>query len=373
MPTLVTKRGSLRWRGNVQVQGVMRQKLFEDNSRKSERAAFLWEEETRKAVAEELAKTLTVCLTVLDWANAYLNQAHTRFSHKTYQEKRKAFSSVIKEVGPERPVAEIDAAMASKYLSRMARSRSGYSVNKDRKNLAAGWTWARQFLADFPQGQNPFGAVPKFPEERHDRYVPPEEDFWKVFELTEGQDRVMLTAFLHLAARRNELLGLIWADVDFNGNRVRLWTRKRKGGRECDWLPMTRDLRTSLLWWREQRLSMDTEDREHVFVSLDKTPFCEQYYGKPFTVRQQFMKRLCDRAGVERFGFHAIRHLTASILYAKGYSVADIQAILRHQNPNTTTRYLKSLGVEQVRNVLEDGLARPGKVVPLPNKKALGA
>jgi len=61
------------------------------------------------------------------------------------------------------------------------------------------------------------------------------------------------------------------------------------------------------------------------------------------------MENLCRRAKVKPFGFHGIRHLTASILYKKGYPLAVIQAILRHANPNTTARYIRSLGLEETR------------------------
>ena len=72
------------------------------------------------------------------------------------------------------------------------------------------------------------------------------------------------------------------------------------------------------------------------------------------------MRRLCDKAKVKRFGFHAIRHLTASCLYRQGNSVGVIQAILRHKSPSTTERYLKTLGLEQTREALE-GLFHPRK------------
>ena len=123
-----------------------------------------------------------------------------------------------------------------------------------------------------------------------------------------------------------------------------------------------------LYWWKE-RLSHNTVDTEHVFVCLDKTPFCEGYYGNPFTVRQHYMKRICERAGVKPFGFHGIRHLTASVLYHKGYKLNTIQAILRHKSPRTTERYLKSLGLEHVREALEEGLKESGKVIPFNNEK----
>ena len=181
--------------------------------------------------------------------------------------------------------------------------------------------------------------------------MPSEEDFWKIHDQTEGQDKVMLLAFLHLAARRGELFRLAWEDVDFGNSRIRLWTRKRQSGTyEYDWLPMTKELRKSLMWWWEHR---PIKDSKCVFLCLDKTAFTKEYYGKPFLHRQHFMRRLCDKANVKTFGFHAIRHLTASILYKLGYEVAAIQSILRHKSPSTTERYLRSIGMERVREVLE--------------------
>ena len=83
------------------------------------------------------------------------------------------------------------------------------------------------------------------------------------------------------------------------------------------------------------------------------------------------------------FRFHAIRHLTASILYRLGQPVSVIQAILRHKSPNTTALYLKSLGLEETRGALESLSARHagvthsfaattaagqgGKVIPFPS------
>ena len=51
---------------------------------------------------------------------------------------------------------------------------------------------------------------------------------------------------------------------------------------------------------------MKTSDKEHVFVCLDQTPFCEQYYGQPFIKRQHLMERLCKKAKVKPFGFHGV-------------------------------------------------------------------
>ncbi len=109
------------------------------------------------------------------------------------------------------------------------------------------------------------------------------------------------------------------SDIDFKNDKIRLWTRKRKGGNlEFDWMPMTQELKTTLLSWLEVRMSQPEVDAEHIFVCLDKTPFCDQYYGKPFAYRQHFMRRICKKAKVKPFGFHAIRHLAATVQYHNG-------------------------------------------------------
>jgi integrase len=52
------------------------------------------------------------------------------------------------------------------------------------------------------------------------------------------------------------------------------------------------------------------------------------------------MRRLCDQAKIRKFGLHAIRHLTASILAKANLPMIDIQAVLRHKKLSTTERYI---------------------------------
>ncbi|MCA1794252.1 MAG: site-specific integrase [Desulfobacteraceae bacterium] len=258
------------------------------------------------------------------------------------------------------------------FLSEQYKERSGYAANKERKNLAAGWEWGRKYIEGFPQSINPFRAVDKFPEIRQPRYVPPIEDFDKTYAVAEGQDRVMLLACLHLAARRGELFKLLWSDVA-NGQ-VCLTTRKtRTGSPKRAWLPMTKELAEAMDWWRLNR----PYKSDHVFVMLaNPTP------GEPYKNRQHFMKNICKKAGVKHFGFHAIRHLSASYLYQIGKPLSLIQKILRHDSPGTTERYLNSLGfkADDIGQAVEElsrrkkaerkqPEERTGKVIPFPQKK----
>ena len=74
------------------------------------------------------------------------------------------------------------------------------------------------------------------------------------------------------------------------------------------------------------------------------------------------MRRICKKVGVKHFEFHAIRHLSSTILHGLGYTVREIQPILRHKSPRTTELYLRRLGLEDVRETLES--------LPISSKKA---
>jgi integrase len=372
MPSLIKKRGKERYRGSVpdpMVPGKRHQKLFPDNSRESERAAIVWEGEKARELQQLLEDQLatgtdTDCLTILEWAEAVLDDALKRYVKKTYDEKQRAFKLLMQHenVDPGMPVESLDVTIAYSHLKDQFKTRTGNAVNNDRKNLAADWDWGKDFLKGFPEeGFNPFRAAKRFPEKRHPRYVPPEIDFWKVNDATEGQDRVMFKTYHHTAARKSEVFRLKITDLDFNSDQIRLWTRKRTDGSfECDWVPMTDELRAVLIVWLDERRKMPFVDEEHLFLCLDQTPFCDQYYGKPFKVRQHFMKRLCDKVGVKQFGYHAIRHYTATMLYNDGYDLSFIQRILRHKSPATTIKYLRSLGFSlEERKLLNRAFKRP--------------
>lgn len=106
---------------------------------------------------------------------------------------------------------------------------------------------------------------------------------------------------------------------------------------EYDVLPMTEKLTEALNGHFKQSSSFS------VFVSES---------DKNYVERIKFMPNMCKKVGVKPFGYHAIRHLTATTLYHNGCDLATIQTILRHKSPSTTERYLKTLGVTKVKTAL---------------------
>ena len=317
-----------KWRGQIILpDGRTKQKTCATRAE-----AMEWEAMARREALAPAPEVVTPSGCLLDWATAYLADA-VRHAKKTVNEKRNEFRRLFQAVDPDTPWAALTKRMALDYLTGQFKTRSGYAANKSRKNLASAWAWAQEFVDGFPQGPNPWRAVRKFGEQRQPRYVPPEGDFWKVVDVAQGQDKVMLLTLLYTAGRKGEVFRLTWPDVDFAGSRIRLGTRKRQdGSMEWDWVPMDEDLFAVLLAHRRAAVN------EWVFVQT-----VGRHAGKPYTENRGFPQELCRAAGVREFGCHAIRHLTASILASAGTPVHMIQEILRHKRLTTTDRYIKTL------------------------------
>ena len=380
MPTETMRRGVLRWRGVVKSNGKIVSSKWFTKGEKERRKAIIWEEEEKKRLEEEAkelerqrqqrTEIVTDLPQHLDWGNSYLDDVRRRCSNKTYDEKKSAIGRFLR-FSKGKELSEITPAVALQYLQKQFEKRSGHAANKDRKNLMTAWEWGSKYVDGFPSLANPFAAVERFSEDPLPRYIPPEEDFWKAFEKSQGQDRVMLACFLYLAARWGELFRLKWSDVDFHHGQVRLTTKKtRDGSMRADWIPMTDELKSILRHWWANR---PYPDSEYVFTMLeDASPRFRP--GDPFKYRQHVMGKLCKKAGVKKFGFHAIRHLTAVLLYKEGKPVSMIQKILRHQHPTITERYLASLGFElnemkEALQVLSNRGPEKGRVIPFVQKE----
>lgn len=229
MPTLINKRGKKRYVATPYYKGKRgKTKLMPDASKKSYRTAVTYEQEQIEQLKAEMDQTAMDCLTVLKWSDEYLDYVKMHYVKRTYQEKYSAFKRFVSMgiVTASTPVQEINRFIAAKFLNGQVGDRSGNAINKDRKNMATAWRWGTDTMEGFPRAENPFLAVPKKKTEKQPRYVPPMEDFWKVYAHVEQlskygddrnvQDQVMLLAYLHLAARRSELFKAKWSDVDWN-------------------------------------------------------------------------------------------------------------------------------------------------------------
>ena len=186
----------------------------------------------------------------------------------------------------------------------------------------------------------PIDTIPTLPHKPKKQYTPSRADVLRVMEVATRSEKVFLNCFLQTGARRTEIFGLRWSDIDFQRRTVTLETHKtRNGSSRRDILPMSDELYEDLVWWRDWEGRQFT-NRTHVFICDRKGTG----YGRPFTTRHKFMRGICRRAGVRYFGFHALRRHVASYLADSGnVSIKAIQGLLRHQSLQVTERYVQRI------------------------------
>ncbi|MCP4116505.1 MAG: site-specific integrase [Desulfobacteraceae bacterium] len=195
---------------------------------------------------------------------------------------------------------------------------------------------------------NPASGLRRYKEEPFKKYVPPAESIHAVQSVATLEERDRIRCVYHSGARAGELRRMTVQDVNFHTGNLTLWTRKRKGGSlEADEIQMNNPL-AELLHRRIDSME----------------PGCKYVFPSPTNPKKQLIKdtldnmmpKLCKKAGVKKFGLHAIRHhVAAQMVHSKEVDLFDIQKFLRHKRMSTTDRYLKSLGVIQTKgtSVLE--------------------
>lgn len=130
--------------------------------------------------------------------------------------------------------------------------------------------------------------------------------------------RPLLIVALHTGMRRGEILDLMWRDLDFNRRLITI--QKSKNG-EKRGIPMSQTVFLCLKNWGRV-----------VDISGRVFPFAVR------SLRAAFEKTL-EKAGIENFHFHDLRHTFATRLVQKGVDLYKVKELLGHKTINMTMRY----------------------------------
>ncbi|KKL62522.1 hypothetical protein LCGC14_2184370, partial [marine sediment metagenome] len=138
--------------------------------------------------------------------------------------------------------------------------------------------------------------------------------------------------------RISEILGLRWADVEFNSSKV--FIRQTLQGNKF-YEPKTPASRRAIdvspalieeLKTHQARLKVELSSNEFdlVFPNLGGRPQDSQ------NLRRRVLESALKRAGIRRVGFHALRHTYVSMLIAQGENVKTIQQLVGHSSAKVT-------------------------------------
>jgi integrase len=269
------------------------------------------------------------------WSLAQKYQADCKINYgiKTFDEKRYCLERFYNFVG-DVSVLDITPPMILEFVNERAKTQSANAANKDRKNIKAFYSWVQQLYGVL---YDPTAPVKMKRHEKRIRRLIPIQDILKVMLAAQGHDRVLLGAYWHTGARKSEIFRWTWADdINFEERWVRLGTQKSRTGEMIyEKLWMNDDLRKLLLWqWANRHPTSP-----YAFCHMDSR---SKLYGTPFVSRRKMLKSLCEKAGVEPFGYHDIRHTVAKYLNdLQKVGLKKVQQVLRHRRQSTTEIYVE--------------------------------
>lgn len=289
-------------------------------------------QQTQEQTTPTAMDFLTLVNKRLDHVKAYNSERH--YTDHVYLARR-----WIKRWG-EKVCNEIETEMIRLYLLERLRETSPFTANKELRYLRALFNFGMHPTRNWID-HNPTRGIDFFPVEKRVKYVPPQEDVFRVISMANPDTQDYLWTIALTMGRVSEINRLTWQDVNFERQYVILYTRKKKGGNLTPrQVPMTKKLH-DLLWRRYQ-----IRDKNIPWIFWHRYQDCktDSLIVGPYKDRKKIMKTLCNKAEVKYFRYHALRHFGASMLDQANVPIGTIQRILGHESRITTEIYLHSMG-----------------------------
>jgi integrase len=147
---------------------------------------------------------------------------------------------------------------------------------------------------------------------------------------------VLTTMLLDTGCRWSEIAGVKWSNLDFENKTIHVWREKTSTAAVLAMSNRVHDL------LQEMEQTCD-------WVFPNKTNDGPRVYNEgPF-------KRACERAGLEDFSFHSLRHTRITRLTQAGLSLSQIKAVSGHADLKSLQRYQHLTSndvVDMVRDIL---------------------
>ncbi|MGE5593424.1 MAG: tyrosine-type recombinase/integrase [Betaproteobacteria bacterium] len=177
---------------------------------------------------------------------------------------------------------------------------------------------------------------------------------------------------LDAGARRGELCGLQWSDIDWNEGAITIQRSLRVASREPEFGPVKNKRPRRILITPETLALLKAHRKHQAAVRLAMGPSYHDYnlvfakepgrfrhdtVGCPLQANnlgQREYQRIVKAAGVRRIKFHGLRHTCATLLLKARVPVHYVSARLGHKDVGTTLRIYAHAIPSGERELLED-------------------
>ena len=262
---------------------------------------------------------LSNTITFADVSKEYLSNRYLRIRPPRSHEGRIEFWDKLFNLKKLNDITKIDVTNGLKMLPEKL---SNTTINKYKAAASVVFNYA---CREFDLAENPTRHIRSLSEPSGRIRFLSDSERSALFEACRssqwGKLYLLVLMAVTTGARRGELLGLEWQDINFDRKLAHIKTTKNG---EPKVLPLTDGVMKELNRFKDQESPL-------VFNS-------EIVTNKPFCFNKQW-KRVLKVSEIEDFRFHDLRHTTASYLAQSGASLLQIADVLGHRQISMTHRY----------------------------------
>ena len=150
----------------------------------------------------------------------------------------------------------------------------------------------------------------------------------KLYNELKGHLKPIVIVTLNTGMRLGEVLNLKWKDCNFEQRKIYL--PKTKTGKKEK--PMNQIVYDTLVAWPKHPTS------DYIFCHPVDTPHAG-FSGKPFRSIKTAWNKAIEKAGIDNFRFHDLRHTFASYCVMSGVDMKTVSELLGHKTMVMTERY----------------------------------
>ena len=280
-----------------------------------------------------------------------------QIAYSSLVDQKRALDSFAAHIGDDLPLNRINPRHAESFIAhRLAQGCAVPTANKDTRTLRSIFNRAISPRGYLAEGTNPFAKIKQRKvADKNVRFVST-EDFAKVLAVAPTPWwRTFLSLAYTSAGRKDELLNLTWADIDFENNNVS-FTPKKESTTILAWEPKDHEGRIIPIPEKVILLLADLqseadESTPYVFITgarleriLERRAKGE--WRETSNIINNMLTRLkvfCKWAGVPPFCFHDFRR-SCITNWAKHLPIHAVQELAGHSKIETTRRHYLSVG-----------------------------
>jgi site-specific recombinase XerD len=167
------------------------------------------------------------------------------------------------------------------------------------------------------------------------------------------RNRVMLQLFYRAGLRRQEVIDLTPADIDFENNL--LYIQDSKGGKDRV-VPFDEETKSWLQKWQERRPESD-----YFFCTLPGKRLSPRYVLEMvYRCSEKSKVYVQNGRAKKKVHPHILRHTYATELLEEGFGIHEVQQLLGHSDITTTAIYAHVRPVQLAKKIRERGQENAG-------------